>query len=124
MPVIRAADAVVHELPGTRFSSYASSAAGSRELCVWRVEIAEVGGGAPHRISCEEVFVFIEGSVLLNLDGEEHVLHAGDVAVAPAGALLRLDNLGPGPASAWVSTSLGLQAQLADGSPFSPPWAN
>ena len=124
MPVIHAADAVVHELHGVRFTSYASSAAGSTELCVWRVDIPQVGDGAPHRISREEIFVIIDGSVRIHLDGSSHVLAAGDVAVAPAGTLLRLDNLGPGPAAAWVSTSTGLEAELADGSRISPPWAN
>jgi mannose-6-phosphate isomerase-like protein (cupin superfamily) len=124
MPVIHAADAVVHDLNGARFTSYASSAAGSTELCVWRLDLPDVAGGLPHRISREEVFVVIGGTVRVNLDGESHVLTAGDVAVAPAGSMLSVENLGPGPASAWVSTSLGLEAQLADGSRISPPWAN
>jgi len=125
MPVIHAADAVVHELHGARFTSYASSASGSAELCVWRVDLPEPSaGGVPHRISREEVFVVIEGAVQVNVDGASHVLSAGDVAVAPAGAMLSVENLGPGPASAWVCTSLGLEAHLADGSRISPPWAN
>jgi mannose-6-phosphate isomerase-like protein (cupin superfamily) len=128
MPVIRAADAVVHELHGTRFTSYASSASGSAELCVWRVDLpepaAEPSPGVPHRISREEVFVIIDGAVRVNLDDASHVLGPGDVAVAPAGAHISIDNLGPGPASAWVSTGLGLEAMMADGSRISPPWAN
>jgi quercetin dioxygenase-like cupin family protein len=124
MPVIHAADAVVHDLHGARFTSYASSAAGSAELCVWRLDLREPSTGVPHRISREEVFVLTAGAVRVNIDGEAHTLRAGDAAVAPAGSLLSVDNLGPGPAAAWVSTSLGLEAQLADGSRISPPWAN
>jgi quercetin dioxygenase-like cupin family protein len=124
VPVIHAADAVVHELHGARFTSYASSAAGSTELCVWRLDLPQVGDGLPHRISREEVFVVIGGSVRVHLDGTAHVLGAGDVAVAPAGSLLSVDNLGPGPAGAWVSTSVGLEAELCDGSRMNPPWAS
>jgi len=124
MPVIHAADAVVHDLHGARFTSYASSAAGSKELGVWRLDLPEPGAGIPHRISREEVFVLVDGDVRVTIDGESHTLRAGDAAVAPAGSMLSLDNLGPGPATAWVSTSLGLEAQLADGSRISPPWAN
>jgi mannose-6-phosphate isomerase-like protein (cupin superfamily) len=124
MPVIHAADTVVHDLHGARFTSYASSAAGSAELCVWRLELPEVGAGTPHRISREEVLVFTGGVVRVTIDGEAHTLGAGDAAVAPAGSTLSVENLGPGPATAWVSTSLGLEAQFADGSRISPPWAN
>lgn len=123
MPVIRSADAVVFEIHGATFRSYASSAAGSRELCFWRTELPDVGTGLPHRVSREEVFAVIEGRVQLTLDGEAHVLGVDDIAVVPAGASLRLDNLGPGPAALWVSTSTGLEAELEDGSRMSPPWA-
>lgn len=123
MPVIRSTEATVFEVQGARFASYASSAAGSRELCAWRTEVPDAGAGMPHRVSREEVFLIIEGSVRLALDEETHALGVGDVAVVPAGTLLRLDNLGPGPAAMWVSTSCGLEAELADGTRMSPPWA-
>jgi len=124
MPVIHATDAVVHDLHGARFTSYASSAAGSKELCVWRLDLPEPTGGVPHRISREEVFVIVDGDVRVTIDGVAHTLRAGDAAVAPAGSMLSVDNLGPGPATAWVSAGLGLEAELADGSRICPPWAN
>ena len=62
------------------------------------------------------------GSPHLVVDGAESVLVAGQVALAPAGALLRLDNHGPDEASLWVTTSVGLTAQLADGTVIRPPW--
>lgn len=138
MPVIRPADAVVHEMHGARFTSFAAPSTGSGELCVWRVELPAPNGpvrgtepvhddaprAVPHRISREEVFVVVEGNLLLTLDGRAEPLSAGDVAVAAAGSLLTLENPGPGPAAAWVSTSVGLEAQLADGSRIVPPWAN
>ena len=33
-----------------------------------------------------------------------------------------VDNPGLGPAAMWVSTTVGLQAELADGSTLTPPW--
>lgn len=122
MPVIRAADAAVHELHGTRFTSYAAPARGSTELCVWRVDIPAGTPAVPHRISREEVFVVVAGTVELTVDGRTDTLVPGEVAVVPAGSSLRLDNPGPGQASAWVSTSVGLQGVLPDGSTVVPPW--
>jgi mannose-6-phosphate isomerase-like protein (cupin superfamily) len=46
----------------------------------------------------------------------------GDVAVLPAGATVRVDNTGEAPVTAWVTTSVGLEAELADGSRIVPPW--
>ncbi|MGH3416785.1 MAG: cupin domain-containing protein, partial [Actinocrinis sp.] len=114
MPVIRPAEAVVHEMHGARFTSYAAPSTGSGELCVWRIELpapAEPAHGdapraVPHRISREEVFVVVGGNLRLTLDGRSEPLSAGDVAIAPAGSLLALENLGPGSAAAWVSTSV------------------
>jgi mannose-6-phosphate isomerase-like protein (cupin superfamily) len=123
MPIIRSADATIFELHGARFRSYASSATGSKALCFWRTEIPEEMTGMAHRVFGEEVFAIIEGRVQLTLDDEAHVLGPDDVAVVPAGTLLRLDNLGPGPAALWVSTATGLEAELGDGTRISPPWA-
>ena len=46
----------------------------------------------------------------------------GDAIVVPPGSSLRVDNPGDEPASAWVTTSAGLEAVLADGTRLSPPW--
>lgn len=123
MPVIRSTAAVVHEAHNARFVSYVSAATSAGQLRFWRTELPQAGSGVPHRISREEVFAVIEGNVRLTLDDEEHVLGPGDVALAPAGTLLCLDNLGPAPAALWVSTHGGLRAQLADGTVMSPTWA-
>ena len=36
MPVVHAADAVIHDMHGSRFTSYAAPSRGSAELCAWR----------------------------------------------------------------------------------------
>jgi mannose-6-phosphate isomerase-like protein (cupin superfamily) len=71
-------------------------------------------------VSHEEVFLVQSGSPRLVVNGEGCVLSPGQVALAPAGALLRLDNDGPDEASLWVTTSVGLTAQLADGTAWTP----
>jgi hypothetical protein len=43
LPVVRAADAVVHDLHGSRFTSYAAPARGSTELRAWRLDVPRPG---------------------------------------------------------------------------------
>ena len=124
MPFTTADDAVVHELHGVRFVSYATPALGSTELCAWRGEVPAGLSGPAHRISREEVFLVLSGSLELGIDGETRTLHAGDAAIAAAGSSLELANRTEEPAAMWVSTSIGLEATLADGSRITPPWAS
>ncbi len=122
MAVWRTDQAVVHEMHGARFSSYVSPSSGSEQLCAWNVRVAAGVVGQEHRVSHEEVFLVLAGSPTLTLDGVPATLAAGQVALAPAGARLRLDNRGADDAELWVSTSVGLRAELADGTTVSPPW--
>jgi quercetin dioxygenase-like cupin family protein len=122
MPVIRERDTVVHRLHGAEFHSFAAPAQGSRELCAWRLEVAPHTPGAAHRVSKEEVFLLLSGAVDVTLDGVTSTLAPGEVALVPAGAEVRVDNVGGEPAAMWVTTSAGLQATMADGSTVAPPW--
>ncbi|MDX3239901.1 cupin domain-containing protein [Streptomyces sp. ME03-5709C] len=123
MPVVRSAEADVHDLHGVRFASYARTATGSTELCAWRGEIPAGTAGSAHTVTREEVFLVLSGTPCLTIDGEAHELSPGDVATAPAGSLLAVANPGEGPASVWVTTSVGVEAVFPDGSRVSPPWA-
>jgi mannose-6-phosphate isomerase-like protein (cupin superfamily) len=135
MPVVRAADAVEHELHGSVFTSYAAPASGSRELCAWRLEVPGRTTGVPHTVSKEEVLLVLSGRLSVTLggtaaDGASAGLAAGapaeacagDAIVVPASTVLKIDNPDDRPASAWVTTSVGLEAVLADGSSIRPPW--
>ena len=122
MPVIHADQAVVHTMHGTSFTAYASPDRGSRELCAWRIEIPGHTTGVPHHVSREEVLYVLSGTIQASVDGRAEHAAAGDVILVPAGARFGVDNLSDEPATAWVTTSVGLLGVLPDGSWFSPPW--
>ena len=122
MPVIREQDAVRHQLHGATFDSFVAPSSGSSELCAWRLEVAAGTTGVPHRVNREEVLLVLTGELTASINGAATTLRAGEVAFVPAGALFGLDNVSGAPATAWVTTSIGLEATLADGSTISPPW--
>ncbi|MFG2312483.1 cupin domain-containing protein [Streptomyces sp. NPDC048566] len=124
MPVVRSAEAVVHEIHGGRFVSYAAPRSGSEELCAWRTEIP-AGLRAPvHTVDREEILHLLTGTLLVTLDGRAERVGAGDTVIVNAGTAFGVENPGDRPATAWVTTSVGLRAELPDGSVLSPPWAN
>jgi mannose-6-phosphate isomerase-like protein (cupin superfamily) len=124
MPFITADEAVVHEMHGARFVSYAASALGSRELCRLAREDPTPERRTGHTISREEVFPVLSGSLELTIDGWPQMLDVGDAAAAPAGSSLSVADPTEEPAGMRVTTSVGLTATLADGSQISPLWAN
>ena len=122
MPVIRAAQSVVHQMHGTSFTSYASPERGSRELCAWRVEIPGHTEGVPHHVSREEVLYVLGGTLRVTVNGDAADAAAGDVVLVPAGAQFGASNQTDDPATAWVTTTVGFAGVLPDGSWFTPPW--
>ncbi|MBA2419176.1 MAG: cupin domain-containing protein [Nocardioidaceae bacterium] len=122
MVVIRSAETTAHELHGSRFTSYAAPATGSGELCVWRVDVAANTPGTTHTVSREEVLVLVAGNLRAVIDDDAQELATGDAVIVPAGSTFRLDNASEEVATAWVSTSVGFQATLQDGSRLVPPW--
>lgn len=123
MSIVRAGDAVQHRLHGSTFHAYAHPGAGtSTELCAWRLEVAPGTEGLPHRVSREEMLLVLTGELTTTLDGVTGTLAPGDVLVVPAGSHFGAGNTSAGPATAWVTTSAGFHATLADGSTISPPW--
>lgn len=123
MPVVRPDHATVFDLHGARFTSYASATTGAALLRSWRLDVPGGTTGVEHTVSSEEVLHLLDGAPTVTLDGEATVLAPGDTVVVPAGSRLKVDNPGPGPAAAWVSTTAGLRATLPDGSVVNPPWA-
>ncbi|MFY4719617.1 cupin domain-containing protein [Streptomyces sp. LaBMicrA B280] len=124
MPVVRSSDAVTHEIHGARFISYAAPLTGSAELCAWRGEIPAGTRAPAHTVSREEIFHLLVGELLITLDGRTERVRAGDTVIVNAGSTLGLENPTEHTAISWVTTSVGLTAELADGSLLTPPWAN
>lgn len=124
MPVIRATEATVHEMHGSRFTSYVAPAHGSSELCAWRLEVPPGSRGVRHQVSHEEVLLMTGGTLRVAIDGQTAEAGAGDAVLVPAGASVRIDNPGSGPAAAVVATSVGLTAVLGDGTRVTPPWCH
>ena len=122
MPVIRPTEAVSFETHGSRFQSYVSPSRGSQQLCAWQLTVPADLVGVAHRPTREEVLLVLDGELVVTLDGDHTTLHRGDVVLVPAGSEFRVDS-GPDGASAWVTTTPGLEAVTADGTRISPPWA-
>jgi quercetin dioxygenase-like cupin family protein len=124
MPVIRSSDAVAHEIHGARFVSYATPRTGSKELCAWRGEIPAGTKAPAHTVNREEIFHLLDGELLITLDDQVHRITAGDTVIINRGATLSVENPTGQTAVSWVTTSIGLEASLADGTVITPPWAN
>jgi len=122
MPVFHQADAVQYETHGSRFQSYIAPSRGSEQPCAWQLTVPADLRGVAHRPSREEVLLVLTGELRVTLDGTTTVLHPGDVALVPAQTELRVE-AGPDGATAWVTTTPGLEAVTADGTSIHPPWA-
>jgi quercetin dioxygenase-like cupin family protein len=124
MPVVRSSEAVVHELHGARFVSYATPRTGSRELAAWRGEIPAGTKAPAHTVNREEIFHLLSGELMITLDGRSEHVTAGDTVIINPGATLTVENPTDEVAVSWVTTSIGLEAELTDGTRVVPPWAN
>jgi quercetin dioxygenase-like cupin family protein len=122
MPVIGSTEATTFETHGSRFSSYVAPSRGSNELCAWRLDVPADLDGVAHRPNREEILLVLDGELRITLDGVHSELRRGDVALVPANSELCID-AGPRGASAWVTTTPGLEAVMGDGSRITPPWA-
>lgn len=126
MAIVRAAESPRFDLPGIHFFGLLSPSRGSTELCTWRLEVDPGTGvdGEPHQLDHEEVFVILEGSLTITVNGQASDLTAGDAIAVPARSLLSVANLTSEPAKALVCIPAGFQAFTANGEAFgTPPWA-
>src|ERR1039458_4569302 len=115
MPVIHAAQTVVHRMHGTSFTSYATPARGSKELCAWRIEIPGRTEGVPHRVSREEVLFILSGTIRATVDDRCEQAAAGDVVLVPAGSRFGVDNLTDEPRTPRARPTAGFPATRPPG---------
>ncbi|MFB6892385.1 cupin domain-containing protein [Kitasatospora sp. NPDC056327] len=121
MSVIRRTDARRTETPNAVMTTFASPTQGGTGLAMWRVEMAGAHAGPRHAMDTEQVWTFLSGSAVVDLDGEELTLGAGDTLVLPAGVPRRVrsdDGFGAVVASPAPSTAHNLDT----GDRVSPPW--
>jgi quercetin dioxygenase-like cupin family protein len=123
MPMLFRSDAPTFSLPGVRFTTLSSPRRGARENAVWEVTVEPGVAGSPHRLTREETFVALEGSAVVEVDGQRHELAAGSALVIDAGQTLALSNAGQLPFRALAVFPVGGQAVIGDGPAFTPPWA-
>lgn len=123
MAVIPSPGAATHHLGGARITSLATPSRGSAETSVWQVEIAPGTPATPHSLTREEVFVVLDGTAAVRIDGEESSAVAGDAIVVPAGVAFEVANESATPLHMLCCLPVGGQARIGDGAPFTPPWA-
>lgn len=123
MPILRAPAKATHEVGTTRFTSLVTPSRGASETSVWQVELAPGTPATPHSLTREETFVVLDGTATVRVDGQGGQVPAGDAILVPAGATLELSNPTDRPVLLLCCLPVGGQAQLADGTRFSPPWA-
>jgi len=126
MAIVRATESPRFDLPGVHFFGLLAPGRGSTELCTWRLEVDPVAGahGESHHLDHEEVFVILEGSLTITIDGQAFDLGAGDALAVPARSLLSVANRTSAKASALVCIQAGFRATMAGGEEIgTPPWA-
>ena len=123
MPVITAPASPTHEVGTTRFTSLATPSTGTTATSIWSVEITPGTEPTPHSLTSEEVFVVTEGSAVVRMEGVESVAARGDVIVVPADTSFELSNGSNEPLRLLCCLPVGGQVRMADGSTFTPPWA-
>jgi quercetin dioxygenase-like cupin family protein len=124
MSITRAAQVPFFDLDGFHFLGYTSPSRGSTELCTWQLTIDPGAASDAHRLNHEEVFIPLQGTFSVVLEGEEFELTAGDAISVPPQCLLQVTNRSNQVARVLVCISAGFKATHADGSDIgTPPWA-
>ena len=115
---------VLHEIHGARFVSYAHPRTGSKELCARRGEIPADTKAPLHTVNHEEILHVLEGELVITLDGRTERVGAGDTLIINPGATFGVENPTDRTVITWVTTTIGLEAEPADGTRIVAPWAN
>lgn len=123
MPVVAAPLAPTHELPGTRFTALVAPSTGSREICLWRVEIAPGTPATPHEVTREEIFLILSGQASVQIGEETVAAGTGAAVIVPANTRFAIANAGETALTMLACLPVGGQAKLPQGEPFTPPWA-
>lgn len=124
MPVVRFNQSRRSETPAGVMTTLASPTLGGAEHSLWRVDVAPGAPKGPmHVFDVEQVWTFLAGSATVDLDGQSHIIEAGDTVVMPAGAERQVT---PDPETgfaALVTAPAGAKAGVPGGGEgTTPPW--
>lgn len=122
MSLIRKSEAPQFTMGSVTVTGLASPSRGASETCVWRIVVAPSSPGLPHKVTREEIFVGIQGSAVVTIDGVDHTVGQGDAIVVPKDTLFALSNPADEPFEAMVAFPVGGKA-MTHAEPFTPPWA-
>ena len=124
MPVVHAPSTPTHALGGTSFTSLATPSRGNTtDNSVWRVRLAPGTAPTPHSLTKEEIFVVVQGTAEVTIDGIEESASQGSAIVVPQGVSFGLGNPSDEPLELLCCLPSGGQAVLGDGTLLTPPWA-
>ena len=117
-------DAPAFNADGTSVTGYAAPTRGATAVSLWSIDL-EPGSISPlHEMDVEEVFLGLDGTAVVVVDGEESRIGAGDCLVLPARTAFTLRAALDGPFRAVACMPAGGRATLLpDGPTFVPPWA-
>ena len=124
MPVVRASDAPIFEVPGFYCSGQTAPSRGATEICTWRIRVEPGAQSEAHWLDHEEIFLLLDGTLHCSVADQEIEITPGDALSVPAGSLLQIANRGAQPAHAIACLPVGTQATRTDGHVIgTPPWA-
>jgi len=122
--LIRADDAPRFGQDGFDIVGLAAPSRGCAGVSAWRITAAPGAASPVHRLTTDEAFVVVRGTVEVAVSGRDPVVaRAGDAVAVPPGVDFHLANRGDEPFEAVACMPAGGQAQVGDAAPFTPPWA-
>jgi mannose-6-phosphate isomerase-like protein (cupin superfamily) len=123
MTLIKQTEAPAFEAGGTTVTAYAAPSRGATQLALWQIELRPGSTSPRHHMDCEEVFLGLAGEAIVEMDGVEHSLGAGDCLILAAGTDFTIHVPGGEPFRAVACVPTGAQAIMTgDEETFSPPW--
>jgi mannose-6-phosphate isomerase-like protein (cupin superfamily) len=103
-------------------TTLASPTQGGARSSIWRTEVKPDVKGPVHVFDVEQIWTFLEGEAIVELDGEAFTVGPGDTAVLPAEATRQI-TAGSEGYTAIVTAPAGAYAWTPDAeNKVVPPW--
>lgn len=125
MTVVRSADRRRTETPNAVMTTLASPTLGGAGAALWRVEMNPGAVGPVHAFDVEQIWTFLSGGAVIELDGEKLSVGPGDTAIVPAAAVRRIAADAEQGCTAVVTAPAGALVSRPDApeaEPFVPGW--